>query len=110
MARTSISSRKSSRFPSSRGSQSLQHKLSITPGSGSDAMGFGAGVAVGSEGKKKAKSGHRPTESIRNAAAHGVSNFRGHHGGCRAEVIEGPGVYYIGIIDILQEYNLYKKT
>jgi hypothetical protein len=26
------------------------------------------------------------------------------------EVIEGPGIYYVGIIDILQEWNLSKKV
>ena len=30
-------------------------------------------------------------------------------GGVRAQVIEGPGIYYMGIIDILQKYNLRKK-
>ncbi|ETO31705.1 hypothetical protein RFI_05418, partial [Reticulomyxa filosa] len=31
------------------------------------------------------------------------------HGGVRAQVIEGPGIYYIGIIDILQKWNISKK-
>ena len=35
---------------------------------------------------------------------------RGHYlGGFRARIIDGPGIYYIGIIDTLQEYNLKKK-
>merc|ERR1712217_372809 len=29
-------------------------------------------------------------------------------GGMRAQVIEGPGLYYMGIIDTLQTYNLKK--
>jgi len=32
-----------------------------------------------------------------------------HYNGVPAEVIEGPGRYFFGIIDILQEYNLQKK-
>ena len=31
-------------------------------------------------------------------------------GGVRAQVIEGPGIYYMGIIDILQNYTLQKKA
>ncbi|ETO26053.1 phosphatidylinositol-4-phosphate 5-kinase [Reticulomyxa filosa] len=31
------------------------------------------------------------------------------HGGVRAQIIEGPGIYYIGMIDMLQEWNWTKK-
>merc|ERR1719361_1736209 len=31
-------------------------------------------------------------------------------GGMRAQVIEGPGLYYMGIIDTLQIYNFKKKA
>lgn len=31
-------------------------------------------------------------------------------GGMRARLVEGPGTYYIGIIDVLQEWNLKKKV
>lgn len=30
-------------------------------------------------------------------------------GGMHAEIVEAPGTYYIGIIDILQEWNIWKK-
>jgi 1-phosphatidylinositol-4-phosphate 5-kinase len=30
-------------------------------------------------------------------------------GGMQARIVEGPGMYYFGIIDILQEYNLVKR-
>jgi len=35
-----------------------------------------------------------------------INNYAG---GIRAEVIEGPGIYYMGIIDTLQVYNFRKK-
>ena len=35
--------------------------------------------------------------------------FRSHMGGVRAAVVEGPGVYYMGIIDVLQRYTLKKR-
>mmetsp|Transcript_22171 Transcript_22171/g.69149 ORF Transcript_22171/g.69149 Transcript_22171/m.69149 type:complete len:909 (-) Transcript_22171:215-2941(-) len=34
---------------------------------------------------------------------------RAHKGGIRAVVVEGPGVYFMGIIDILQTYTLRKR-
>ena len=34
---------------------------------------------------------------------------RDHDGGMRARLVEGPGTYYIGIIDVLQEWNFKKK-
>ena len=36
-------------------------------------------------------------------------SFHSYAGGLRAEVMEGPGLYYMGIIDTLQVYNLSKK-
>lgn len=33
-----------------------------------------------------------------------------YRGGIESAVIEGPGIYYVGIIDILQEWNLSKKV
>jgi hypothetical protein len=35
--------------------------------------------------------------------------FQRDHGGLRARLLVGPGVYFFGIIDILQEYNTGKK-
>jgi hypothetical protein len=35
--------------------------------------------------------------------------FRGHAGGVRASIVEGPGVYYMGIIDVLQKYTIKKR-
>lgn len=35
--------------------------------------------------------------------------FQATDGGIKARVIEGPGIYFFGIIDILQEYNTNKK-
>ncbi len=34
---------------------------------------------------------------------------RDEDGGMHAEIVEGPGTYYIGIIDVLQEWNIKKK-
>ncbi len=31
-------------------------------------------------------------------------------GGMRARIVEGPGTYYVGIIDILQEWNYTKVS
>jgi len=31
--------------------------------------------------------------------------FQQHRGGLRAAIVEGPGIYYCGIIDILQRYT-----
>ena len=42
-------------------------------------------------------------EEEKNEAAHKYL------GGIRAQIIDGPGLYYIGIIDTLQEYTLRKK-
>jgi hypothetical protein len=36
--------------------------------------------------------------------------FRADEGGMSASIIEGPGVFYLGIIDILQEWSLIKKA
>lgn len=33
------------------------------------------------------------------------SHFRDSDGGVQAEVVEGPSVYYMGVIDILQEWT-----
>lgn len=35
--------------------------------------------------------------------------LRDSEGGLRARYVEGPGIYYIGIIDILQEWNYQKR-
>jgi hypothetical protein len=37
------------------------------------------------------------------------SIFTAHRGGLRAAVVEGPGVYYMGIIDVLQRWTLAKR-
>ncbi len=39
----------------------------------------------------------------------GLTYFQGEEGGLRAQVIEGPGIYFFGLIDILQEWNTNKK-
>jgi hypothetical protein len=38
-----------------------------------------------------------------------VPFFRADEGGLAASMIEGPGVYYLGVIDILQEWNWFKR-
>jgi len=35
--------------------------------------------------------------------------FQAEEGGIKATIVEGPGAYYMGIIDILQEYDTHKK-
>jgi hypothetical protein len=35
--------------------------------------------------------------------------FRQHRGGLRATIVEGPGIYYLGIIDVLQQWSFMKK-
>ncbi|MES1914503.1 MAG: hypothetical protein MHM6MM_006566 [Cercozoa sp. M6MM] len=40
---------------------------------------------------------------------HEVSTFQLHEGGVQAAVLSGPGVYYVGIIDILQTWTFKKK-
>jgi len=35
--------------------------------------------------------------------------FQTDEGGLRATIVEGPGLYFMGIIDILQEYNTKKN-
>ncbi|RYG51674.1 hypothetical protein EON67_02880 [archaeon] len=35
--------------------------------------------------------------------------YRQYRGGLRATIVEGPGVYYMGIIDILQRYSWIKR-
>jgi len=35
--------------------------------------------------------------------------FQAEEGGIKATIVEGPGAYYMGIIDILQEYDTQKK-
>lgn len=40
----------------------------------------------------------------------GASIFTHHRGGLRAAVVEGPGVYYMGVIDILQKWTLKKRA
>lgn len=37
------------------------------------------------------------------------TKFRKDDGGVQASIIEGPGIYFFGLIDILQEYNTNKK-
>lgn len=43
-------------------------------------------------------------------AADHVPFFRADEGGLAANIIEGPGVFYMGIIDILQEWSLIKRA
>ena len=43
-------------------------------------------------------------------AASAAPFFRADEGGMSASVIVGPGVFYLGIIDILQEYNVSKRV
>lgn len=63
------------------------------------AEGLGAGAAQrGDEG-----SGHR------REAEGGVPFWRIDNGGMAAAVIQGPGVYHLGMVDILQVYDLSKK-
>ena len=38
------------------------------------------------------------------------SLFTAYRGGLRATVVEGPGVYYLGIIDVLQTWTLEKRV
>lgn len=63
---------------------------------------------------------HRPTSNsvisrTVSGLAHSVEPVnqdafkRDAHGGMRARLVEGPGTYYIGIIDVLQEWNWNKK-
>jgi len=37
------------------------------------------------------------------------SSFRAYQGGVKAKVMEGQGLYYFGIIDTLQEWNIWKR-
>eukprot|EP01038_Epipyxis_sp_PR26KG_P004541 gene4541-6411_t len=37
------------------------------------------------------------------------SLHRDAHGGMQVRIVEGPGVYYLGMIDILQEWNFFKR-
>jgi hypothetical protein len=39
------------------------------------------------------------------SSCHVVPFHREYRGGLRATVIEGPGVYYLGLIDVLQRYT-----
>jgi 1-phosphatidylinositol-4-phosphate 5-kinase len=44
------------------------------------------------------------------AAPHAPSSlFHEHRGGMRAVVVEGPGVYYLGIVDVLQRWTFSKR-
>ena len=42
-------------------------------------------------------------------SSHVESFFKQHRGGLRATLVEGPGVYYMGIIDVLQRWDFWKK-
>jgi len=44
----------------------------------------------------------------RGAGEHIVPFFARHRGGLRAVVVEGPGLYFIGIVDVLQTYSWQK--
>jgi len=61
---------------------------------------------------KSAISGQQENSSAKIAAAGAVVDRlqRDENGGMRARVVEGPGTYYAGIIDILQEWNFEKKV
>jgi 1-phosphatidylinositol-4-phosphate 5-kinase len=43
------------------------------------------------------------------AALQPPSLFHDHRGGMRAVVVEGPGIYYLGMIDVLQRWTLGKR-
>lgn len=49
----------------------------------------------------------RPTGLVENETQDAFK--RDLDGGMRARLVEGPGTYYIGIIDVLQEWNFKKK-
>ncbi len=63
--------------------------------------GFGGGVYHEDSG------GSTPQP---HSSAAGASIFTHHRGGLRAAVVEGPGVYYMGVIDILQRWTLKKRA
>lgn len=63
--------------------------------------GFGGGVYHEDSG------GSTPQP---HSSAAGASIFTHHRGGLRAAVVEGPGVYYMGVIDILQRWTLKKRV
>jgi hypothetical protein len=51
----------------------------------------------------------RPHGVVVQEAVDGDAFKRDVDGGMRARLVEGPGTYYIGIIDVLQEWNWNKK-
>jgi hypothetical protein len=64
---------------------------------------------------------HAPRDRLTEEGEHGeddedggggghVPFFRADEGGLAASMIEGPGVYYLGVIDILQEWRWFKRA
>lgn len=46
---------------------------------------------------------------LQQEATSGENVFNSYHGGVRAAIVEGPEVYFLGIVDILQTWNTKKK-
>ena len=58
---------------------------------------------------EEAKDGLDDSAMSHSAHSSHVSNISRELGGIRARLIDSPGIYYIGIIDTLQEYNWKKR-
>jgi hypothetical protein len=101
---------------SSSSSSAMRPSPAWSSGSGSNA-GAGSGAGSGSS----SSSGHPPTRpspllhpSIQLRYEDRLHNhvqpfFSQHRGGMRSVIVEGPGLYYVGIIDMLQKYTLSKR-
>ncbi len=83
-------------------SNSNKHSL-LLGGSGGGANGGGGGGGGG--GLLLSGGGGGPIGD----ATDPPSLFTAYRGGLRATVVEGPGVYYLGIIDVLQTWTLEKR-
>lgn len=59
------------------------------------------------EMKSKSPKSSQPVKPTRTKRVNPWSYYKG---GVKAQVTEGPGIYYLGVIDMLQEWNLKKKA
>ncbi len=66
--------------------------------------GVGLAAAFGGGGGGEEYAAQHPSMSVPKS-----NLFSEYRGGLRATIVEGPGIYYLGIIDVLQEWTLAKR-
>lgn len=88
---------------SEAGKGRLRHRRGHRHREGGTGSGALARAAAAEEGRVSNKETGAGTGGVTE------SQFRSFYGGLRAAMVESPGIYYMGVIDILQAFTLEKR-